>query len=311
MSSESYVIGIDGGGTKSRLYVADLSGAKLGEAIGGPTNLHAIGEAAVTESLRSLIGSATEEAGRRIENCAALCLASAGADRPDDRAALEQIVAACGIRGVITVTNDAEPVLAAGSGGREGVAVISGTGSLAYGRRASGLMARAGGWGHLIGDEGSGYAIGAKGIAAAVRAYDGREAPTLLMPRLMEHLGLSRMERIVPYVYQSAGKKEIAALAAVVHQAYLEGDEASARILKEAAEELALMAGAVIEALSFGEEPLTVVCSGSVFANMNYIYATFTELLQRSYPLAKAVLKGTDAAYGAALLALLSLQDNP
>ncbi|MFF2483759.1 BadF/BadG/BcrA/BcrD ATPase family protein [Paenibacillus sp. NPDC058071] len=303
----SYVIGIDGGGTKSRLLLTDLSGRTILEKLGGPTNLYALGPEATVRELHGLIDAAVKEAGLAIEDCSAVCLGNAGVDRPEERLHFERMLASCGIQGKITVTNDAETVLVAGSGRREGIVIISGTGSLAYGIDDQGIRTRAGGWGHLAGDEGSGFDIGIRAVRSALCSYDGREPETLLLPYLLEVLKLEEAEQLKVFVYTHQGKQHIAALAKVVYDAYLNGDAKAENILTTAVEGLYELADTVIRRMEYGQREFHLVCGGSIFKYNHYVFAEFSRRIRGTYPGIRIVIPDRDAAYGAAKIALLSL----
>lgn len=302
-----YVIGIDGGGTKSLLHMMDLEGRELLELRGGPTNMYATSLREVERELAELLDRAMEASGRGAADCAALCLGSAGADRPEEQRLLREAFRRCGIGGELTVTNDAETVLVAGSGKPEGITIVSGTGSIGFARDLAGHRARAGGWGHLIGDEGGGYDIGNLALRAAVRSEDGREPPTLLLPMLLKELGLERADQLLQFVYKTAGKAEIAALAKVVLEASQAGDRKALQILDQAAYELFLTAKTLVRALGFEDRPVTLVANGSVFEHIQYVYESFCRLIRLSYPRLSVTKPTRSAAYGAALIALHSL----
>ena len=128
------------------------------------------------------------------------------------------------------VIEDAALLLAAGTPDGWGVAVVAGTGSMAFARGADGRTARAGGWGPLLGDEGSGYAIALAGLRAAARAADGRAAATPLTDRLLAAFGLTRPEELIGVVYRGGDRAALAALAPVVLEAADAGDAVAAEI---------------------------------------------------------------------------------
>lgn len=302
-----FVIGIDGGGTKSKLHLADLAGNMILELLGGPTNLYSMGEESVELELMSLISRAMKNSNLTLANCEALCLGNSGADRPEEKQLFQNMLEKFGFRGKITITNDAETALVAGSGKREGIVIISGTGSLAYGINSLGEKARSGGWGHIAGDEGSGYDIGIQAIKAALRSYDGREPSTILLPQILHELELERPEQLIRFIYQQAGKQHIADLTKVVKQAFLEHDRKAAEILLHAAKELITMANAVIGKLSMEKKEFCLVCAGSIFQHIPYVYTEFVQQMKELYPLADVIIPKRDAANGAATIALLSL----
>lgn len=302
-----FVIGIDGGGTKSKLHMADLTGNTILQLLGGPTNLYSKGLEGVEYELKTLLSQAMERSGLSWSDCEAICLGNAGADRAEEKLLLHNVLESCGISGKIVITNDAETALVAGSGKREGVVIISGTGSLAYGINSLGEKTRAGGWGHILGDEGSGYDIGIRAIKAAMRSYDGREHSTILLPEILKELDLERPEQLLGFVYQQAGKQDIAALTKVVNKAFQEFDSKAEEILLHAANELTAMADIVIRKLNFKGQEFTLVCAGSILQHIPYIYSHFEHQIKEMHPFANIMIPSRDAAYGAATIALLSL----
>src|SRR5579872_3801360 len=182
------VLGIDAGGTKTVCLLADDDGRVLAEARGGGANLHAAGELSVEKVLHALM---EEAIGEREIAPAAICLGIAGVDREDEARVVRAIMRRIGYKSRTLVVNDALIALVAGVGEAPGIVVIAGTGSIAYGRNAAGEAARAGGWGHMIGDEGSGYWIGREALAAVMRAGDGRGPETALTAEILAHFGVA------------------------------------------------------------------------------------------------------------------------
>lgn len=241
------VLGIDGGGSKTLALVAGPDGQVLGRGEAGPSNYQGVGLPAALAALEAAVAAALADSGRDRCDLAAACVGLAGVDRPDDRARLAAW-AARHLPGVpVTVANDAQLALAAGTPHGWGVALLCGTGSIAYGRDAGGQMARSGGWGYLLGDEGSGYAIGLAALRAVMRAHDGRGPQTALTDAVLASYHLQSPSGLVGQAYQgSAGPASIAALAALVEMAALGGDGVAGEILREAGRELARAAWAVI-----------------------------------------------------------------
>ncbi len=259
-----HVIGIDAGGTKTHGLLADQSGCVVGEAMGPGANISTGGELAVEKALHEVIDSLLAD---RDIAPAAIAIGMAGADRADDhrivRAILRRI--ARGTRAV--VTHDALIALVAGAGDGAGVVVIAGTGSIAFGRDRENRSARAGGWGYVLADEGSGYWIGRQALTAVMREYDSRGPATSLTPLILSELRLKRPADIGPRVYHGElPLASIAALAPLVGQAAQAGDRLAADIIARAAEELCLSAAAVIRRLNMGAEDFPCLLSGGVFA---------------------------------------------
>jgi N-acetylglucosamine kinase-like BadF-type ATPase len=234
----------------------------------------------VEETLRGLITEGVSKIGGTVEDCIAVCLGTAGVDRQEEKNIMESIIKSTGYRGKTIITNDAVTALYGGVGSGEGIIIISGTGSICYGRNSKGEVFRTGGWGHIIGDEGSGYDIGVKALRHIMRSFDGREGETLMASMILGHLNIKSPEGLVPYIYRSgAGKKEIAGLAKIVDEAYLSGDSAALNILKEAAFELYLCCKTVVERLDLNYKPVTIAVNGSVLTKNKYIFNEYFQVI--------------------------------
>ena len=258
-----YVLGIDAGGTKTRALLASETGDVVASASGGGANLRTHGELEVEKVLHALAEEVARRAGAQPD---AVALGIAGAGRPDDAETLRQILRRIGFRERVVVTNDAHVAFIAGSAARVGLAVVCGTGSIAWGRNAAGEVARAGGWGWRLGDEGSGFWIGERAVRAVLRAEDGRGPATALRGALLARFELARPEEIVRAVYEGgAPRHPIAVFAAEVEAAANAGDAVATRILGEAADELVLAAETVARRLALAGGPYDVVLSGGTF----------------------------------------------
>lgn len=300
-----YVIGIDGGGTKTILKVVSLDGNVLAEITGGSSNIQSTSISKVTETLSDMLDSALYIKGLKKEECKYICMGAAGVDGIFEKELLENQFRSYGIHCPIYITNDSEVMLEASVGMSEGIVVISGTGSIAYGRDKSGKEVRAGGWGHIIGDEGSGYWIATKAITAAARYSDSRAEKTILLEMLLKKFGIKEARDILNFLYNSSnGKSEIAALAVVVDEAYRAGDKVARDILLSAAKELFLMLDAVAEALDFEVDSFPVVAGGSVFSNNELVYNTFCNYVVEKYSGAFVIRSINKAADGAVKIAL-------
>ncbi|PYR25690.1 MAG: hypothetical protein DMF92_20095 [Acidobacteria bacterium] len=170
-----HVLGIDAGGTKTVCFLADEQGTIVSEGRGSGANLQSSGELAVEKVLHEVMETAI---GDRAITPSAICLGIAGVDRENDERIVRAIMRRIGYKARILVVNDALIALVAGAQDSPGIVVIAGTGSIVYGRNTNFDAARAGGWGHIIGDEGSGYWIGREALAAIMRAADGRGPAT-------------------------------------------------------------------------------------------------------------------------------------
>lgn len=299
-----HVIGIDAGGTKTHGLLADQAGRVVGEATGPGANISTGGELAVEKALHEVIDRLLAD---RDVAPAAIAIGMAGADRADDhrivRAILHRI--ARGARAV--VTHDALIALVAGAGDGAGVVVIAGTGSIAFGRDRDNRSARAGGWGYVLADEGSGYWIGRQALTAVMREYDRRGPATSLTPLVLAALRLDGPAEIGPRVYHGElPLASIAALAPLVGQAAQSGDRLAADIVARAGEELCLAASAVVGRLTLGEEDFPCLLSGGIFA-VPAMAEEMARRLARVAPRARVSRLADPPAVGAVRLALEEL----
>lgn len=245
------VLGIDGGGTRTVALLARSQASAeggdsiIGRGLGGPSNQTAVGRQHALDSLDQAVEQSFASAGLPRGPVAAVCLGLAGADRPAEQAMLAEWAAAAGIAPRVRVENDGRLVIAAGTPDDWGLAVISGTGSFALARTRDGSTRRSGGWGYLIGDEGSGYWIAIAGLRAVAEAADGRGPATALTEGLFAALRVSAPQALVPVIYgPETDRGAIAALVSVVTGAAERGDPVAVRILDQAAAELARVAAA-------------------------------------------------------------------
>jgi N-acetylglucosamine kinase-like BadF-type ATPase len=238
-----FVAGIDGGGTHTRIEVRDLENHLLRTGEFGPFNINAIGP----EAFRSLLREVFAWCGG-MENCARLCVGAAGISNPKVGSILSQELERAGFRGKYKLCGDQEIALRGAMDG-PGLAVVAGTGSICFGKNAAGETARSGGFGHIIDDGGSGYALGRAVISCAARAADGRMQDYGIMPLVLEKLG-GGPERIVPFVYDPAtDKAAIAKFSYIALEQAGRGDSVALRLLETEARELVVMVRAVQERL--------------------------------------------------------------
>ena len=219
MSSELYYLGVDGGGSKTLAVIVDAQGRECGRGRAGSTNCAAVGLEQALQNIHEAVQQAIRDVPCSLPLSKAW-LGLAGIDRPADATLL-------GSR----LRNLAASVLV----------TIVGTGSIALARAQDGSITRVGGWGHILGDEGSGYDIGRQGLQAAVRAADGRGPATLLLPLILQYWQLETPEDIIGVVYTLDNKAKIAQVAAYVTEAAQQGDRVALEIIERAADELALL----------------------------------------------------------------------
>lgn len=298
-----HVLGIDAGGTKTVCQLADEDGVILAESRSTGANLQAVGELQVEKVLHEVMEAAL---GERSIIPDAICLGIAGVDRPDDAAIVRGIMKRIGYKARVLVVNDALVALEAGAPGQPGVVIISGTGSISYGRNEAGQAARSGGWGYVLGDEGSGYWIGRAALRAVLRAADQRGKATALTPLLLEHFGVDRPQGLIHEVYHSNLKPAaIGALAQRVHQAFRQGDEVAIGILRGAANELESAAMSVARRLDLAGQPFAFILAGGIFKAVPWLNEELTRRLPIVAPGCSVRLLDREPAEGAVRLALL------
>lgn len=309
----SYVLGIDGGGTKTICVLINSAGEVCGRGEAGPSNYQTVGLDAAGQSIALAIRRAVPPE-MDFADIAAIGLGLAGVGRPEDQVVVHSMVQQLPYRNdypvaltlppeCVYVSHDCAIALAGGTHENVGIVAVAGTGSIAYGRNHEGVTGRVGGWGYLLGDEGSGYDIAIQGLRAVMRAYDGRQPPTRLTTDLMNKLELKSIEDLIGIVYRGNWKpKDIAALAPLVNAAAVAGDPVANEIIATAVGELVRMTGILCESL-FGDRPVEIVTLGGVWAGTANIRDRFEQEITRQYPQAKVIWPLHEPAYGAGILA--------
>jgi len=290
--------------------VLDGSGRELGRGSAGPSNHQSVGAQAAQAALAASLDQAMASAGR--PPLAAACFGMAGLDRPEDLRILREIADALLPGLPLELVHDGLVALVGGTGGqRYGVAVIAGTGSSAVGYTADGRFARSSGWGHLLGDEGSGFDIARRGLNAATRAQDGRGPQTILTERLPLAAGLPSMDSLSDHIYNESWTiPQVASLAPAVLAAAEDGDPSAGEIRDQAADELALAALAVIRALGMQSQAFAVILSGGIFGGCPAIVDRARRTIVREARQADVHLPVREPVWGAAWLALQSVSSH-
>jgi N-acetylglucosamine kinase-like BadF-type ATPase len=233
-------VGVDGGGTRTRAVAVDERGNvvdnPLHRALGSSSLIDPMRPARSADAVERTVRTLAESLGLE-RPCEAMWVGLAGAGHEASRAAVEIDLASRGLAQVVEVGTDVEAALADAFPERPGILLVSGTGSVAAARGDDGEVRRVGGWGSLLGDEGSGYAVGLAGLRAAIRMIDGRERATELLPGLLEWAGVDAADELPAWV-AGATKAEVAALAAGVVAAADTGDPSAGHILADAVEAL-------------------------------------------------------------------------
>lgn len=266
------LLGIDGGGSKTEAWLArrDATGevTVIGRAQAGPANPLDLGITAAQSAIRSAVNAAFGDAGLPLTTVSVAVMAVAGAAGDEPRQLLETWAVGARLAERCQVVADAEPVIAAGTPDGWGIALIAGTGSFARGRNQTGKRASAGGYGYLVGDEGSGFWLGKQALAAVVRQLERRGPETRLADALIANADFPDSTALKRAVYaHGATRQSVAALAPLVADAAQKGDSVAAGILAEGARELAALVASVARDLGLAEQSFPLALAGSVLVN--------------------------------------------
>lgn len=304
------IIGIDGGQTSTKCILTTREGKLLGSGKGGGLiHFAAAGSHAIyINAIRDAVYNAFAAAGlppAPIEIAGLGLTGIESADTPEANTARDLLSQAIQLSDspCVTVQNDGVAALYGAHLGQPGVIIISGTGSIALGMNARGQIARAGGWGWLVGDEGAGVSIGRAAVIAAFHALDHTGPPTQLESMLVSHFGVPRTYDLKRLVYASDfGAKGFAALAPLVSQAALHGDGVARQIIAQAGSDLANQVQAVLRQLNSDSLPVAPI--GGTFEHIVGVRDSFTQSLQHDLPSARVVDPALPPTHGAILMAL-------
>ena len=303
-----FVLGVDGGGTRTRVAAVGVDGRVLGIGIAGSSNYDDVGKEAAQAAIDRAAREALAAAGVERSRSSAIFLGMAGVTSDTDKQHIRDIALTLTLAPPerIGVNHDCSAALAGGLEGRPGIVQILGTGSSCYGRNAAGESWMAGGRGQWISDEASGNWLGIQAMRMAVRAYDGRTPDTILLPLVLASLEIDSIEEILHRQFVvGLTRAEIAALAPLVLDAADAGDAVAVEILERGAKEVAELVAAVARKLGLDRAPVCEVCvvGGVVEGSASY-RGRITTAARRMTPTAEVKLPAQPPVIGAAILAL-------
>jgi len=302
-----FVAGIDGGGSKTRVILADLEGNHVADVVGGGSAMAPGRGDHSAEVIASLVRIAMNEAGFNEGRPRVLVAGVAGVGRVVENRALTMALEDLEIADEVVVQGDGEIALTDAFGSGAGIILISGTGSIAYGRSPARVLARCGGWGPAFGDEGSGAWIGRKALAIVACAADGREPETALTGTILTAAQVNEPQELIPWGI-AATPRELAALAPVVFNAASAGDARANALVGLAVEELVLHIRALALKL-FGDDraAIPVAFSGGLLHKGSFIRKKLEQRLKSAVPGAQVRAAEILAARGAVKTALMKI----
>jgi len=289
-------LGVDGGQSGTMAVIGDEGGRVVGTGEAGPCNHAAAGEGRqkLERAVRGSIEAACRQAGLDPASVrfASACFGMSGG--PDDK---REILAQTLVAERLLVTDDAAIALSGGTRSGTGIIVIGGTGSIAFGRTAEGRTARAGGWGYIYGDEGGAFDVARQAARCALRMEEGWGSRTALRERMLEETGSASANEMLHRFYTDEWpRSRVAGLAQLVDKAASDGDDVAASVLRNAAQHLAILAGAVRGVLWPGGDGVELAYVGGVFesATLRDAFRTLVELTEgvRSGPVLRTPAEG-------------------
>jgi glucosamine kinase len=305
---DRYVVGVDGGASKTVALVGNSHGRILGRGETGPSNYHNIGVAAARKAIKDAVIQAQRQAGLSRTEPEIVVVALAAVDSAADRYVARRFVRNMRIARTSFVVHDSVAALYAATQGKPGVIVISGTGCVAAGISQKGEYVRVGGWGYLIDDEGSAFDIGRKALKKAFRMMDGRVRRTKLMSVLKRRFRVKMFSDILNVIYVNGmSVEQIARLAPLVAKA-AKHDEICREMLNEAGTSLAELACTVARRLKMSRDSFPVATFGGSFKSGHYLLKPFVARIRKDCPHAHVVRLKIEPARGALLLAALELR---
>jgi N-acetylglucosamine kinase-like BadF-type ATPase len=286
MSAQPYILGIDGGGTSTTASLADAEGTIVSVVEGGGSNLQTSGADRCAGSATALLIEICMKAGIDPGDVHIMVYGAAGAGRHEDReqlrGALEQRWASLESRPRrMHIVSDADIAIEAAFGGDPGIVVIAGTGSIVYGRDVDGAIKRAGGYGPVLGDPGSGMAVGLAGLRFLTQVFDGCNEQTYLVRLIGEQAGIVSHETLIEKIYNENFPPS--RIAPMVIQAVEREDPNALAILREAARDLVALLGCGIRKFSFAEE-IPVALAGGLLLSQTIYPELVSEGIREKHP---------------------------
>lgn len=304
-----YIIGMDGGGTKTHCLITNIEGEVLFDCTGGASNFLVIGTEKVSETLFNLIQSCKQHLEINFSDISAILLGTTGAGRRNDAEKLENAFKEFSkTRGTdldcFHVESDARIALEGAFSGNPGSILIAGTGSIMFGKDSEGNIHRVGGFGRYLGDEGSGFVIGKKGLAVVSKEFDGRGIQTNISELVKEKFGIDSSEKLINEIYKN--NFDIASVAPAVIEAAEQGDAIALKIIDDETDELLLHLSAMTKKLN--QPIMNVSFIGGIITHDNIYSRTLRKKVTLRLPNVKIKEPENSPAFGAVLMAKVILK---
>ncbi|WP_462409849.1 N-acetylglucosamine kinase [Neobacillus sp. Marseille-QA0830] len=283
------ILAIDGGGTCCRGALCDDEGQILAYAEEGPVNHQNVGPVQTNQTLTKLLQALLGQIGGTTLEVDRAIVGMAGIDTNQDYQTVNKILMDSFGQSQFHVDklyleNDAIMTLMGMAEEKPGVLVIAGTGSICCGMDGKGLTARVGGWGHLIGDEGSGYRISLAAIQHIFRTIDGLEEPSGIMNEVLSHLKLTSIQELMTWVYKADSSiNEMASIAPVIFRLADQGEVKAMEILSQASADLAHCCQATIEKLGLTHQPFSLILGGGILQHHRFVADRLIQRLAETY----------------------------
>lgn len=299
-----YLAGIDGGGTKTHCCITDSEANLIDQFFGSASNFQIIGIDNAVKNITGLIENSCKKTAINYDDLAAVLIGTAGAGRRPDAEKLERaLIDYFNLKEIsfnkFFVESDARIALEGAFSGRPGLILISGTGSIIFGKDSNENIYRAGGFGRFIGDEGSGYSIGRNALISAAKEFDGRDSETLITKILSEKFNIKSAEILIREVYQN--NFDIASAATAVLEAAEQNDAAALKIIDKESDELLLHISAMIKKID--KPDLEISLMGGLLKEKNFFSKKLIEKIIENFPELKIKEPEMSPAMGAIILA--------
>jgi N-acetylglucosamine kinase-like BadF-type ATPase len=283
-----FVIGLDGGGTKTAAELFDSTGRVLSDARGGPSNFLVIGAEQAAAVILDLCVECCSKAGIAQEHIGNVVAGLTGAGRLPEQQRMVKILVQLAVDRKLglnsfVVESDARIALEGAFSGNPGIIVIAGTGSIVFGKDSEGVIHRAGGWGRIVGDEGSGYSIGREVFRVVARIIDGRIIKSNLLELLSKEFHLSTQLMIVDALYKQ--QFDVASVVPLALKAAETGDTYAKEIFHNAALDLLGPISNVVKKIKPKKrEIVPLAFIGSLLSNQNLYSKRMSTLIKKTLP---------------------------